>query len=141
MTGENEADEVKHRRSRRAFLGAVATAGLVGTSGCLTLDPTVSVSGAGNSNVFEKVSVSEPWASGRVAASVGLTRTATTEYGVRKLTVISSSGSKFDTGTVESGQTSKTVFVPVGKSTLSAVDYDGKTVDSVTVTVSGRKIL
>ncbi len=136
MTGNNEGSD-----SRRAFLGAAATAGLVATSGCLTLSPKASVSKAGASNVFKKVSVSEPWASGRVSASVSLTSAATTKYGVRKLTVISSSGSKFDTGTVQSGQTSKTVFVPVGKSTLSAVDYDGKTVDSVRLTVSGNKIL
>ncbi|MCO8244179.1 MULTISPECIES: twin-arginine translocation signal domain-containing protein [unclassified Haladaptatus] len=140
MTG-NDAGESKNRRSRRTFLGAVAAAGLVGTSGCVTLDPKARVSGTDESKIFEKVSVSEPWASGRVSASVSLTPAATTEYGVRELTVISSSGSEFDTGTVQSGQTSKTVFVPVGKSTLSAVDYDGKTVDSVTVTVGGNKIL
>ncbi len=141
MTGNDDANEGEARRSRRAFLGAAAAAGLVGTSGCLTLDPKVSVSGIDDSEVFEKVSVSEPWASGRVSASVSLTPEATTRYGVRKLTVISSSGSEFDTGTVQSGQSSKKVFVPVGKSTLSAVDFDGKTVDTVSVKVSGNRIL
>ncbi len=141
MTGNDSSNESGTRLSRRTFLGTAVTAGLVGTSGCLTLSPKASISGTGTSKVFKKVSVSEPWASGRVSASVSLTPTATTKYGVRELIVISSSGSEFDTGTVQSGQTSKKVFVPVGKSTLSAVDYDGKTVDTVTVKVTGNKVL
>jgi hypothetical protein len=141
MMGNDDANEGENRRSRRTFLGAAAAAGLIGTGGCLTLDPKLSVTGIGDSEVFEKVSVSEPWASGRVSASVSLTSDATTRYGVRKLTVISSSGSEFDTGTVQSGQTSKKVFIPVGKSTLSAVDFDGKTVDTVSVKVGGNRIL
>jgi hypothetical protein len=138
---EKRRIETRNRRSRRAFLGAVATAGIVGTSGCLTLDPSVRVTGIEESSVFKRVSVTEPWASGRVLASVNLTSTATTDDGVRELTVISSSGSEFDTGSVYSGQTSKSVFLPVGKATLTAVDFDGRTVDSVSVDVSGNRIL
>ncbi|WP_227380797.1 hypothetical protein [Haladaptatus halobius] len=88
------------------------------------------------------MSVSEPWASGRVAASVTLTSAATTKHGVRALTVIKKDGTEFDTGTIQSGQTSKTIFLPVGKqSTLTAVDFDGKTVGSIIVKVSGNKII
>ncbi|ODR82186.1 hypothetical protein BG842_23540 [Haladaptatus sp. W1] len=141
MTGNDDANEVENRRSRRAFLGAAAAAGIVGTSGCLTLSPTVRVTGIEDSTVFKAVSVSEPWASGRVNAKVSFTPSATTEYGVRTLVVVSSSGSEFDTAGVYSGQTSKSVFLPVGKSTLTAVDFDGKTVDSVSVTVSGDRLL
>ncbi|WP_233274726.1 hypothetical protein [Haladaptatus cibarius] len=127
--------------SRRTMLTATAGIGITGLSGCLTLSPKVSVSGLGTSDVFRKVSVSEPWASGRVVASVSFTPTATTKLGVRGLTVIGSTGTEFDTAAVQSGQSKKSIFLPVGKSTLTAVDFDGKTVDSVEVTVRGNKLL
>ncbi|WP_227380755.1 hypothetical protein [Haladaptatus halobius] len=58
------------------------------------------------------------------------------------LTVIKQDGTEFDTGTVQSGQTSKTLFLPVGQTaTLSAVNFDGKTVETIDVTVSGTKIV
>ncbi|SIR07311.1 hypothetical protein SAMN05421858_1323 [Haladaptatus litoreus] len=139
----NDLDTTRSPRhlSRRTVLTATAGIGITGLSGCLTLSPKVSVSGIGNSDVFRKVSVSEPWASGRVVASVSFTSTATTNLGVRGLTVIGSSGTEFDTAAVQSGQSKKSIFLPIGKSTLSAVDFDGETVDSVEVTVRGNKIL
>ncbi|WP_458188240.1 twin-arginine translocation signal domain-containing protein [Haladaptatus sp. NG-WS-4] len=136
--GRAETDQTA--LSRRSLLGASVGASVAGLSGCVTLSPTVSVSGLSGSSVFERVSVSEPWASGRVSAKVSLTPTATTELGVRGLTVVHSDGSEFDTASVQSGQTKKKLFLPVGKSTLTAVDFDGETVDSVTVTVGGRKL-
>ncbi|GAA0199801.1 hypothetical protein ACFFQF_00605 [Haladaptatus pallidirubidus] len=141
MTRGEKTDERSSCLSRRKFLGATVGAGIGGLSGCLTLNPNVSVSGLADSQIFEKVSVSDSWASGRVVASVSLTPTATTESGVRDLTVISSSGTEFDTAAVRSGQTKKSIFLPVGKSTLTAVDFDGKTVESVEVTVRGNKLL
>jgi hypothetical protein len=130
------------RPSRRTFLRLSTTAGVLGLSGCLTQSPTVTTSGVSNSSVFKRVSVSEPWASGRVAASISLTPAATTKQGVRGLTVIKKDGTEFDTGSVQSGQTSKTMFVPVGQqSTVSAIDFDGKTVETIAVRVSGTKIL
>lgn len=128
--------------SRRSLLVAVATGSMLGLGGCLTVDPSVRVSGLADSNVFKQVKTSESWASGRVALSVSLTSVATTTHGVRQLAVIDRSGEKFDTVTVYSGQTSKTVFAPTHQpATLSATDYDGKTVDQVRVTVSGQKIV
>ncbi|WP_435153727.1 twin-arginine translocation signal domain-containing protein [Haladaptatus sp. DFWS20] len=140
MTGNRKTNEESSRLSRRTFLGA-AGAGIAGLSGCLTLSPKVSVSGLADSDVFETVSVREPWASGRVVVSIKFAPTATTELGVRGVTVIGSSGTEFDTAAVQSGQLKKSVFFPVGKSTLTAVDFDGKTVDSVDVTVRGTKIV
>ncbi|WP_458205078.1 twin-arginine translocation signal domain-containing protein [Haladaptatus sp. NG-SE-30] len=141
MTG-NEPDEIDDTTlSRRTLLGATIGTGVAGLSGCVTLSPTVSVSGLAGSEVFERVSVSEPWASDRVAASVSLTPEATTKLGVRGLTVVHSDGSKFDTASILSGQTKKTLFLPVGKSTLTAIDFDEKTVGSVEVTVRGKKVI
>ncbi len=140
MRGE-KPDEQSSRLSRRELLGATAGVGIAGLSGCLTLSPKVSVTGLTESEVFRKVSVSESWASGRVVSSVSFTPTATTDGGVRGLTVISSSGTEFDTATVASGQTKKSIFLPVGNSTLTAVDFDGKTVESVSVSVRGEKVL
>jgi hypothetical protein len=99
------------------------------------------VSGLSGSKVFESVSVSEPWASGRAAASVELTRAATTRLGVRGLTVVRKDGTEFDTTAVRSGQTKKTVFLPVGRATLTAVDFDGRTVGRVAVAVRGKKVV
>ncbi|WP_266077125.1 hypothetical protein [Haladaptatus caseinilyticus] len=152
MTGKERMDEGRAeggrtggtrslRTSRRTLLGSAAGLGIASLSGCVTLGPKVSVTGLADSEIFKKVSVSEPWASGRVVASVSFTSTATTESGVRGLTVISSSGTEFDTATVQSGQTKKSIFFPVGKSTLTAVDFDGKTVETVEVAVRGDKLL
>lgn len=128
--------------TRRSLLAAVATGSMLGVSGCVTVTPSVRVSGLTDSSVFKQISTSESWASGRVTLSVSLTAAATTKHGVRQLAVIDKSGEKFDTATVKSAQTSKTVFAPTHQPvTLSAADYDGKTVDQVKVTVSGQKIL
>ena len=141
MTGGEKTDGKSSRVSRRKLLCATAGIGIAGLSGCLTLNPKASISGLDDSRVFEKVSVSESWSRGRVVASVSLTPTATTKIGVRGLTVISPSGTEFDTAEVGSGQTKQSIFFPMGKSTLTAVDFYGKTVESVGVTVRGDKLL
>lgn len=128
--------------SRRSLLAAVATGGMLGVGGCMTINPSVRVSGLADSTVFKQISTSEPWASGRVALSVSLTSAATTKHGVRQLAVIDKSGEEFDTASVHSGQTSKTLFAPTHQmTTLSATDYNGKTVEQITVTVDGQKIV
>jgi hypothetical protein len=138
MTGDDAP-----RHSRRALLGTAATGGLLGLAGCLTIGPSVTATGLSRSAVFESVTMAdEAWASGRVAVKMSLTPTATTEQGVRKLTTVTKSGSKFDTAMVESGQTSATLYAPTHQRvSLSATDYDGKTVETVTIRVGGNKIL
>ncbi|EMA53717.1 hypothetical protein C450_07407 [Halococcus salifodinae DSM 8989] len=114
----------------------------LGFGGCLTLGPTVTAD-TGNSAVFEQVSSDEPWASGRVKASVNLTPSATTDQGVSKLVVISESGSSFDTTTVETGQTSGiTLYLPAnGNATVTAVNtVNGTVVGTQTVTADGNKL-
>lgn len=127
--------------TRRALLGAAATLGAAALGGCLTLSPGIDAAGLADSAVFESLTVREPWGSNRVAVKVRLTPSATTDLGVRGLSVISSSGSKFDAQTVASGQTTQTLFFPPeGRSTLAATDYDGQTVETLRVTVTGRRV-
>lgn len=128
--------------SRRSLLAAVITGSMLGVSGCITVNPSARASRIADSAVFKQISTSESWASGRVALSVSLTAAATTKHGVRKIAVIDKDGKMFDTSTVKSGQTSKTLFAPTHQQvTLSATNYDGKTVNQIKITVSGRQVL
>lgn len=129
------------RTSRRQLLAVLALVLVSGFGGCLTLDPTVSMN-TDDSKVFESVSTTEPWASGRVKASVTLTPNATTSAGVTKLTVISEKGTDFDTVSLEGGQTSAIVYLPTGQNaTIVAVDtIDGTIVETRTVTTGGKKL-
>ncbi|MGN8214666.1 MULTISPECIES: hypothetical protein [Halococcus] len=133
---------MSRRIPRRRALAGVALVVALGFGGCLTLGPTVTAD-TGNSAVFEQVSSDEPWASGRVKASVNLTPSATTDQGVSKLVVISESGSSFDTTTVETGQTSGiTLYLPAnGNATVTAVNtVNGTVVGTQTVTADGNKL-
>lgn len=135
--GSRAAGDGARRLSRRKLLGSLALAGTVAASGCVTLGPRVTAADTADSSVFDSVSVSEPWANGRVVATVKLRAGASTETGVRKLVTVAPDGTKFDTVDIDSGQTSATLYFPVGTSTLSAVDYGGRTVESIEVTVAG----
>ena len=130
------------RSPRRQVLASVALVVALGFGGCLTLGPTVTAD-TGNSAVFEQVSSDEPWASGRVKASVNLTPSATTDQGVTKLVVVSESGSSFDTTTVETGQTTGiSLYLPAnGNATITAVNtVNGTVVGTQTVTADGNKL-
>lgn len=121
--------------TRRRVLAGLAAGGTLGLGGCVTLSPSLSAATDG-SDVFKSVSTSEPWAAQRVRASVSLADGATTDANVRRLVVVGPGGSTYVTVTVESGQTSATVYFPLGgTSTLAAVDNSGKTVDTIEVTV------
>lgn len=127
--------------SRRRLLAATAAVGTVGLGGCVTLDPAVSADFA-NSRVFESIAPAESWASSHLSASAKLRPAATTDLGVRKLVVVDPSGSKFWTGSVEAGQTSRTMTLPVGgTATVSAVTASTEDlVESLPVTVEGNRL-
>ena len=130
-------------RSRRRFLAALPlTAGLA-LGGCLTLNPTVSAD-TDDSAVFEKISTSEPWVSGRIKTSVILASNATSEQSVTDLTVTTESGKSFDSTTVASGQTSGlTLYLPAGENaTITATDsVNGTTVETQTVSTGGNELV
>ena len=129
--------DLPHRRILVSFLLVVS----LGLGGCLTLSPTVGVDTT-NSSVFESVSTNEPWASGRVQTTVTLAPNATTTQDVSKLAVISTSGTTFDTVTLDSGQTTATVYTPANQNaTLVAIGTtNGTTIDTQTITTGGNKI-
>ncbi|WP_224337500.1 hypothetical protein [Haloprofundus halobius] len=126
--------DLAHWHRRLALLAVV----LVLTSGCLTVQPTVTPQ-AGDSSVFESVSTTDQWGTSSVQASVTLTPAATTEEGVTKLTVITESGSSFYTTTVDAGQTDVSVPLPTGQTTqIYAVNtVNGTVVARQNVTVGG----
>lgn len=127
--------------SRRRVVATIALLGLVVGSGCLTLSPTVTMETT-ESTVFERLSVTEPWASRSVATTVTLTSGATTTNGVTQLPVIAERGSTFDSTTVDSGQTSVTMSLPTNQNpTLVAVNAVNGTVgEGRTVATDGNEL-
>jgi hypothetical protein len=129
--------------SRRRFLATLPLVGGLALGGCLTLDPTVSAT-VDDSAVFEKISTSEPWVSGRIKTSVTLAPNATSEGSVTDLTVTTESGKAFDSTTVASGQTSGlTLYLPAGENaTITATDsVNGTVVETQTVRTGGNELL
>lgn len=119
----------------------MALLGLVVGSGCLTLSPTVTMETT-ESTVFERLSVTEPWASRSVATTVTLTSAASPTNGVTQLVVIAESGSTFDSTTVDSWQTSVTMYLPTNQNaTIVAVNaVNGRVVETRTVATGGNKL-
>ncbi|WP_135304562.1 hypothetical protein [Haloarcula amylovorans] len=128
--------------TRRVVLTGLVVLLALGTSGCLTLQPTVSGPSA-DSAIFENISTSEPWSSGHVTTTVTLSEAATTDKGVTKLTVVDASGDSYDTTTLDSGQTTTTMFFPTNQSStlLATNTVNGTVVEKRTVTTSGNKII
>ncbi|MFC7216280.1 hypothetical protein ACFQO4_19665 [Saliphagus sp. GCM10025334] len=126
--------------SRHRVVATIALLGLVVGSGCLTLSPTVTIETT-ESTVFEQLSVTEPWASKSVETTVTLTPAATTTNGVTQLVVIAESGSTFDSTTIDSGQTSVTMYLPTNQNaTIVAVNaVNGTVVERRTVATDGNK--
>ncbi|WP_435077943.1 hypothetical protein [Halococcus sp. AFM35] len=130
-------------RSRRRFLATIPLAAGLTLGGCLMLDPTVSAN-VDDSAVFEEISTSEPWVSGRIKTSVTLAPNATSEQDVTDLTVTTESGKVFDSTTVASGQTSGlTLYLPAGENaTITATDsVNGTTIETHTVSTGGNELL
>ena len=129
-------------RSRRRFLASIPLVTGLALGGCLTLNPTVSAN-TDDSAVFEKISTTEPWVSGRVKTSVTLASNATSEQSVTDLTVTTESGKSFDSATVDSGQTSGlTLYLPAGENaTITATDsVNGTTIETHTVKTGGDEL-
>lgn len=127
--------------TRRVVLTGIVLLLALGTSGCLTLQPTIA--GPSDSAVFDDVSTSEPWSSGHVTTTVTLSEAATTDKGVTKLTVVDASGDSYDTAMLDSGQTTTTMFFPTNQtSTLLATNtVNGTVVEKRPVTASGNKLI
>nr|WP_317176085.1 hypothetical protein [Halovivax sp. KZCA124] len=86
--------------------------------------------------------MTEPWASRSVATTVTLTSAATTTDSVTQLVVIAESGSTFDSTTVDSGQTSVTMYLPTNQNAaIVAVNaVNGTVVERRPVVTDGNKL-
>lgn len=112
------------------------------SSGCLTLNPSVSLNTTG-STVFETASPSGSWATGQVTTNVTLTPNATTSEGVTQLNVITSTGTTFYKTSLDSGESTATVMLPTNDTvTIVAVNtINGTTVESRNATVTSDPLV
>ncbi|WP_390184676.1 hypothetical protein [Haladaptatus pallidirubidus] len=112
------------------------------TSGCLTLDPTVTL-GTADSSVFKGASTTDSVAAGKVDTRVTLTDGATTSEGVTQLNVIDATGKAVYKTPVESGETSVTLMLPTtGTVTIVAVNtVNGTVVETRNATITGKKVI
>ncbi len=125
-------------KKKRRLGGVVLTTLLVISAGCVTVNPAIESSSNG-SNVFKNVTTSNEWGTSSIHASITLSPNATTEMGVSRLNVITSSGSSFYSTTVDSGQTSVSMPLPSGGSAqiIAVNTINGSVVDTYNITVTG----
>jgi hypothetical protein len=119
---------------------AVVVVVVVVSSGCLTLDPSIS-SDTSESAVFESLAVEEPWASGHVRVNATLASTPAAGN-VTTITIIGEDNRKYDTVSVAAGQTVVPLWVPVGRNaTLVATNsVNSTTLDTLDVSTDGNRI-
>lgn len=130
---------MRNTSQRKVLLAAIVVVSLA-LGGCLTLSPSVTAD-ADDSDVFESVSVSEPWSSQRIQASATLA--SSPEAGnVTQLTVVTADGSSLSTVSVDPGQTSVTLQLPANaNATIVASDtVNGTTIEKLNVTTTGNKV-
>lgn len=126
--------------NRQQGVMAVLVIGLLAFSGCLTYNPSVMTETA-NSSVFDTVSITESWASGRVRATAHLT-SSPAAGNVTQITVIRDNGKTFSTSPVDPGQTAVVLHLPPNQNaTLVASDtINGTTIATLNVTTDGNKL-
>ncbi|KTG11528.1 hypothetical protein AUR64_03220 [Haloprofundus marisrubri] len=131
---------MKSTTPRRRTL-AVLTLALLVCSGCLTVQPTVSVQ-TSDGPTFKSVTTNDEWGTSGIDASVTLSSAATTEQGVTKVSVITAEGESFYTTSVDTGQTSVSVVLPTNQTAqLYAVNtVNGTVVARQNVTISGTTV-
>ncbi|WP_231188304.1 hypothetical protein [Haladaptatus sp. DYF46] len=112
------------------------------TSGCLSLDPTVTLDTA-DSTVFKSTSTTDTVAVGKVDTRVMLTNEATTSEGVTQLNVIDATGKAVYKTPVESGETTVTLMLPTtGTVTVVAVNtVNGTVVETQNATITGDSVI
>ncbi|WP_160134746.1 hypothetical protein [Halococcus salsus] len=121
---------------RRSVLVLLAIA--VACGGCITTQPTLD-STTTDPAVFESISTGDSWGTSSLQTSVTLAPGATTSEGVTDLSVVTANGSSFYTTSLDAGQTSVTLPLPMGSSQIIATNtVNGTTVGTANVTVSGN---
>ena len=128
------------RRLRRKDLLSVLLAVLLVLSGCLTLNPAITVVDS-DTTVFENITVTESWSSQRVRAEATFS-TSPDANNVTRLTVIDESGKPFSSIERVAGQTRIIFELPVNQNvTLVATDVpNGTTIETLNITTSGDTV-
>lgn len=135
-------DPAEHRSTRRRFLAAAAATGTAALSGCLSTDLSAEAPGL-PSDVFKLFSVANSIAVGssEVRVNAALTEAATTEMKVRELTAVDSAGATAWNGTVQGGQTSVGMYLPVGTPlTVYAFDHSANPVGEQSLRIRARSL-
>jgi hypothetical protein len=118
-------------------LTAIFAIGLLVSGGCITAQPTIEFT-SDDSDVFEDISTADRWGVSSVQSSVTLATGATTTEGVTSLSVVTQDGGSYYTTTVDAGQTSVTLPLPLNTpATIVATNtVNGTTVGNATVRIS-----
>lgn len=123
---------------RRAL--AVLVVVLVVSSGCLTLDPTITADTSGSA-VFESLSVDEPWASGHVRANATLAATPAAGN-VTTITIIGEDNQEYDTVSVASGQSVVPLWIPASRNAtlVASNSVNSTTLGTLNVSTGGNRV-
>jgi hypothetical protein len=135
-------DRAESETTRRRFLAAAAAGGAVALSGCLATDFSLEAPGL-PSEVFDLFSVANSVAIGnnRVRVNATLTDRATTDLKVRELSAIDAGGMSVWSDTVDGGQTSVSMYLPIETPvTVYAFTETSKPVDEQSVRIRARSI-
>ena len=124
---------------RRAL--AIVVVLVVVSSGCLTLDPTIAAD-TGDSPVFERLTVEEPWASEHVRVNATL-RSTPAAGNVTTITIIGENGQEYDTVSVASGQSVVPIWVPTDRNAtlVASNSVNSTTLDSLNISTGGNRVL
>lgn len=142
MADSKRQDDEAAGVSRRRYLASGLAAVAVGTAGCVTTGLRIESEGVESSDVFDSISLSESWTASNATVTVNLTERAAKQGNVRKVSVVSASGSSVWAGTVDPGQTSiSNALLPVGETaTLVAVNGSDEYIDDISVRIVGSSI-
>lgn len=134
--------ELDRHLSRRRLLGGVGATVLPALAGCVTTELSVEAPGIADSPVFDSFAVENDvrWGDDTVRVSASLTGRATTDLGVRRLSVVADSGSEVWSGPVTGGVDAVSMFAAVGTPlTVHAFTSTAAFVDEQPMTISGRR--
>lgn len=128
-------------RAKTQYLIGVLVVLVVVSSGCLTMNPSVSAN-TSSSSVFEDLSATEPWAGHHTRVNATLRSTSDTKN-TTLITVIGPNNQAYTTVNVASGQTTVSVWVPTGQSStlVASNDVNSTTLDTLNVTTDGNKVI
>ena len=128
-------------RPKKQYLVGTLILLIVASSGCLTLNPSVSANTT-SSSVFENLSATEPWSSQHTRVNVTL-RSTPDAKNTTLITVIGPNNQAYTTVSVASGQTTVALWVPSGQSStvVASNDVNSTTLDTLNVTSGGDKLI